>query len=71
MNDPTTSKPLATGVVPTVRSGFIGLASTTVTVFAAAGAAHRRIHRMEIAPSELARRHWRWARIAATEGVGA
>ncbi|MEV8509030.1 hypothetical protein AB0368_29930 [Actinoplanes sp. NPDC051475] len=65
------SKLLVTGIAVTVVGGSIGFAGATITAVAAAGAARRRIGQMEVPPSELARRHWRRARNAATAGAGA
>ncbi|MEV4642257.1 hypothetical protein AB0J80_33390 [Actinoplanes sp. NPDC049548] len=71
MSSPTTSKLLITGIALAAVGGLVGLAGATVTAVAAAGAARRRIGRMEVPPAELARRQWRRARTAATAGAGA
>jgi hypothetical protein len=65
------SRLLITGAILTMVGGVVGLAGATVTVAAAAAIARRRIEKMEIAPSEMARQQWRRARTAVKSGAGA
>jgi hypothetical protein len=66
-----TSRLLITGAILTMVGGVVGLAGATVTIAAAAVAARRRMERMEVPPSELARQQLRRARTAVSAGAGA
>jgi hypothetical protein len=65
------SRLLIMGAVLTMVGGVVGLAGATVTVAAAATVARRRIEKMDVAPSEMARQQWQRARTAVSVGAGA
>jgi hypothetical protein len=62
---------VVTGAVLEVTAVALGFAGLVLWTIAATSRAQQRVARMEIPPSELARRHWVRARAATSAGVGA
>ncbi|WP_125804025.1 hypothetical protein [Actinoplanes sp. ATCC 53533] len=62
---------VVTGAVLEATAGALGLAGLVLWTIAVTSRTQQRVARMEVPPSELARRHWARARAATSAGVGA
>jgi hypothetical protein len=62
---------LISAAVLEATAGALGLAGLVVGTVAVTTVTRRRVANMEVAPSELARRHWARARAATSAGLGA
>jgi len=62
---------VVTGAVLEATAFALGLAGLVMWTIAVTSRTQQRVARMEIPPSELARRHWAKARAATSAGIGA
>jgi len=62
---------VVTGAVLEATAVVLGIAGLVTWTIAATSRAQQRVARMEVPPSELARRHWARARAATSAGAGA
>lgn len=62
---------VVTGAVLEATAVTLGLAGLVMWTIAVTFRTQQRVARMEVPPSELARRHWARARAATSAGVGA
>jgi hypothetical protein len=62
---------LVAAAVLEVTAGALGIAGLALGTAAVASMTRRRVARMEVPPSALARRQWAKARAATSAGVGA
>jgi hypothetical protein len=66
-----TRRLVVTGLVLEAAAVAVGITGLVMWTIAVSALTRQRVARMEVPPSELARRHWARARAATSAGIGA